>query len=188
MIFRGLKLAALTAGAATVAFGLYFLAIQATGNFYAVVPGELYRSNQPTAFQVADYAQRYGIKTIVNLRGSAEDAAWYRDEVATAATYGVKHIDFRMSALRQLTLEESEKLVALLRDAPKRILIHCKSGADRTGLASAIYLHQIAKVDDGVAEWQLSLRFGHVGIPYLSPTYAMDETWENVEDGFGTAG
>lgn len=188
MIFRVLKLAALTAGAVVVAFGLYFLAIQATGNFYAVVPGELYRSNQPTASQVADYAQRYGIKTIVNLRGSSEDASWYLDEVAAAAANGITHIDFRMSARRQLTLEESERLVALLRDAPKPILIHCKSGADRTGLASALYLHQIAKVEEGTAEWQLSLRFGHVGIPYLSPTYAMDETWEKVEDGFGTAG
>lgn len=188
MIFRGLKLAALTAGAAVVAFGIYFLAIQATGNFYAVVPGELYRSNQPTASQIAAYARRYGIKTIVNLRGSAEDAVWYRDEVATAKAYGVRHIDFRMSARRQLTLDESQKLVSLLREAPKPILIHCKSGADRTGLAAAIYLHQIANVDDDTAEMQLSIRFGHLSIPYLSPAYAMDENWENLEEAFDSAG
>jgi len=188
MIIRALKFGGLTAFAAAVAFGAYFLAIQATGNFYAVVPGELYRSNQPTASQVADYTQRYGIKTIVNLRGSSEDAAWYRDEVAAAAALGVNHIDFRMSARQQLTLEESQKLVALLRDAPKPILIHCLSGADRTGLASAIYLHQISKVNEDTAERQLSIRFGHLSIPFISPAYAMDENWENLEKSFDTAG
>ncbi|WP_426126388.1 dual specificity protein phosphatase family protein [Pararhizobium sp. PWRC1-1] len=188
MIIRVLKCSALVAFAGVLAFGAYFLAIQATGNFYAVVPGELYRSNQPTSAQVADYTKRYGIKTIVNLRGSSEDAAWYKDEVATAASLSVNHIDFRMSARQQLTLEETQKLVTLLRDAPKPILIHCKSGADRTGLASAIYLHQIANASEDTAEGQLSVRFGHLGIPYLSSTYAMDENWENLEKTFGQQG
>lgn len=188
MIFKVFKFSALAAFTMPLAFGIYFLAIQATGNFSAVVPGELYRSNQPTAAQIVEYTKRYGIKTIVNLRGSSEDAAWYKDEVATAASLDVEHIDFRMSARQQLTPEETRTLVALLRDAPKPILIHCKSGADRTGLASAIYLHQIANASEDTAEGQLSLRFGHVGIPYLSSTYAMDENWENLEKTFGKQG
>lgn len=187
MISKILKFSGLVTGAAVLGFGAYFLAIQATGNFSAVIPGELYRSNQPTAAQVASYAHSYGIKTIVNLRGSSEDAAWYRDEVSAAAEHGIEHIDFRMSARKQLSLEEIQKLVALLKDAPKPILIHCKSGADRTGLASAIYLHQIAKASENTAEMQLSVRFGHIGIPYLSSTYAMDENWENLEKTFPPA-
>jgi protein tyrosine/serine phosphatase len=188
MISKVLKLGGLAALTVTLAFGAYFLTLQATGNFYAVVPGELYRSSQPTSAQVADYAQRYGIKTIVNLRGSSEDAAWYKQEVAAAASLGIEHIDFRMSARQQLTLEETQKLVALMRDAPKPILIHCKSGADRTGLASAIYLHQIANASEDTAERQLSVRFGHLGIPFLSPASAMDENWETLEKTFGQQG
>lgn len=168
--------------------GGYLLTIQLTGNFYEVVPGELYRSNQPTAAQIADYKRRYGIKTIINLRGSSEDAAWYRDEIAAAASLGVKHIDFRMSAQKQLTLAETGELLAVMRDVPKPLLIHCKSGSDRTGLASVIYLQQIAKVKEETAEQQLSLRFGHIGIPFLSPAYAMDENWENLETAFGLSG
>jgi hypothetical protein len=40
-------------------------------------------------------------------------------------------------------------------------------------------------VDEETAEEQLSLRFGHIAIPYLSSAYAMDENWENLEKTFG---
>ncbi|KQV30096.1 protein tyrosine phosphatase [Rhizobium sp. Root73] len=187
-MYRFLKLAGLAGCAAAVGLGTYLFTIQATGNFSEVVPGALYRSNQPTALQVADYAERYGIKTIVNLRGSSEDAAWYKNEVAAAQALGIKHIDFKMIATRELSVEEAHKLVTVLRDAPTPILIHCKSGADRTGLASVLYLNRIAGVDEDIAERQLSIRFGHFSIPFLSPTYAMDENWEMLEKVYGLSG
>jgi uncharacterized protein (TIGR01244 family) len=166
--------------------GTYFGAIQLTGNFSEVLPGQLYRSAQPTAGDIAFYAQRYGIKTIVNLRGSDKNkSGWYADEVAAAQKANIKLIDFRMSARRELTPEQAHRLIALLKDAPKPILIHCKSGSDRTGLVSVIYLNQIAGVDEDTAEGQLSLRFGHIGIPLFSSTYAMDRTWEDLEKTFG---
>jgi protein tyrosine/serine phosphatase len=188
IMHRNFKILGMGSIVCPLVLGGYLLAIQLTGNFYEVVPGELYRSNQPTAAQIADYRRRYGIKTIINLRGRSEDAAWYRDEIATAASLGVKHIDFRMSARKQLTLAETGELLAILREVPKPLLIHCKSGSDRTGLASVIYLQQIANVNEETAERQLSLRFGHVGIPFLSPAYAMDENWENLEKAFGLPG
>lgn len=80
--------------------------------------------------------------------------------------------------------DEARQLATLLRDAPKPLLIHCRSGSDRTGLASAIYLNQVANIDQETAERQLSLRFGHIGIPLVSPTYAMDESWERLEKSF----
>lgn len=163
------------------ALGLYLVGIQVTGNFAVVVPGEVYRSNQPTAERISTYAARYDIRTIVNLRGRDEGAAWYRDEVATAKRLGLKLIDFPMQADQRLDAQAAAELVTLLRDAPRPILIHCRSGADRTGLASVIYLARIAGVDEKVAERQLSVRYGHIGIPLFSPTYAMDESWEDLE-------
>ena len=79
-------------------------------------------------------------------------------------------------------MNQVNQLVAIMRDAPKPILIHCKAGADRTGLATALYLSRVALLSEKEAESQLSIRYGHVGIPYLSATYAMDRTWENAED------
>jgi protein tyrosine/serine phosphatase len=75
-------------------------------------------------------------------------------------------------------------LIALMRDAPKPILIHCLAGADRTGLASVIYLQQIAHIDEDTAEWQLSPIYGHLNLPFLK-AYAMDETWAGLEQLLG---
>lgn len=162
----------------------YLVAIQLSGNFATVLAGELYRSNQPTAAQITSYVANYGITTIVNLRGSKPNADWYQEETATARALGLTLIDFDMSANRELSVDEARQLATLLRDAPKPLLIHCRSGSDRTGLASAIYLNQVANVDKETAERQLSLRFGHIGIPLVSPAYAMDESWERLEKGF----
>lgn len=170
---------------AVIAAGVYLGGIQLTGNFHEVMPGQLYRSNQPSASQIARYSGEYGIKTIINLRGVGETDEWYQEEKTAADHLGLVHIDFPMSASKQLTMAESNKLIEIMRDAPKPILIHCRSGSDRTGLASVIYLNRIAGVDEAVAENQLSIRFGHIGIPYLSRTYAMDETWEKLETAFG---
>lgn len=176
-----LKKAALVLGIGAAAVGFYLVGIQLTGNFATVVPGEVYRSNQPTASAIASYAGRYGIRTIINLRGRHEKEAWYEAEAATTKRLGIGLVDFPMVADQRLDAEDAAKLVAILKDAPRPILIHCRSGADRTGLASVIYLAKVAKVDEETAERQLSVRYGHIGIPLLSPTYAMDESWEALE-------
>ncbi|MDO5706646.1 MAG: hypothetical protein Q4G49_16470 [Paracoccus sp. (in: a-proteobacteria)] len=64
-------------------------------------------------------------------------------------------------------------------------MIHCKSGADRTGLAAALYVAGIAKGGEFAAEWQLSPRYGHIGIPWLSRAWPMDLTWEAMEPALG---
>jgi protein tyrosine/serine phosphatase len=178
----------LGSGAIALLFGAYLGGLQLTGNFHEVLPGELYRSAQPSAADIAAYSQEHGIRTIVNLRGENDKWDWYRQELAASKEAGITHIDFKMSASKQLTMDQAHQLVALLRDAPKPILIHCLSGSDRTGLASLLYLQQIAGVDEKTAEKQLSIRYGHIGIPYLSAAYAMDETWENIEKAFGISG
>lgn len=165
----------LTIGAA------YFGALQLFGNFHTVVEGLVYRSAQPNASDISRYVNEYGIKSIINLRGSNAGKAWYDDEIEAATRYGVKHVDFRMSASRELSDADIAALVQLMKDVPKPVLIHCKSGADRTGLAAALYLHDVQKIDIEKAEGQLSPLYGHIGIPYLSAAYPMDLTWERFE-------
>ncbi|MDP9836022.1 protein tyrosine/serine phosphatase [Neorhizobium huautlense] len=161
--------------------GGYLGFLQISGNFHTVIAGELYRSAQPSPGQIERYVQQYGIRTIVNLRGENENQSWYADEVATARKLDIRHIDFGMSAYKRLTGPEADRLVALLKDAPKPILIHCLSGADRTGLVSVIYSNQVAGLPEAQSERQLSILFGHVGIPLISAAYAMDESWHQLE-------
>lgn len=163
---------------------LYLVALQWTGNFHTLVAGEVYRSGQPSSRSIAAYSKTYGIRTILNLRGESKES-WYRDEAAAAQRNGIRLINFPMSSSSAISLQETRALMAILRDAPKPLLIHCKAGADRTGLVSTIYLQQIAGVDEETAEWQLSPIYGHVALPYFSSTFAMDETWEALEKSFG---
>ncbi len=170
---------------AALTFGGYAGYLQFTGNFHTVIAGQFYRSAQPSPAQLERYIRDYGIKTVINLRGNAGYAKWWAEEVAVAERLGVKHVDFGMSASKILSAERADELLAIMRDAPKPILVHCLSGADRTGLASVMYSQQIANMKEDVAERQLSFAFGHVGIPVLSSAYAMDKTWKNLERHFG---
>ena len=164
-----------------VALGAYIGYLQIYGNLHEVIAGQLYRSAQPSPSQIVDYADRYNIKSIINLRGDNEGKSWYDREIKTANALGIAHFDFKMSARRELSPERIAQLTRLMRDAPKPLLIHCKSGSDRTGLAAVIYLNQIAGVPEELAEGQLSIYFGHIGIPHLSRAYAMDASWEKFE-------
>ena len=78
-----------------------------------------------------------------------------------------------MSSKKFPSIVKLRKLVNILRTAPKPILIHCKAGADRTGLASAIVLilhdYSIQKVTYQYSYHDLALSFNSAGklvIPY----------------------
>lgn len=167
--------------------GGYLGALQLTGNFHSVVPGALYRSAQPAAADIARYQKTYGIKTIINLRGENPGAPWYGAEKAEADRLGIAHIDFRMSAGRELTRAEAGSLIGIFQRAEKPILVHCKAGADRSGLASALYVAAVARLGEAAAERQISIRYGHISLP-VSSTYAMDRTFEALEPWLGIPG
>ncbi len=164
---------------------VHLLHLQLTGNFHEVVLGELYRSAQLSAGDLATYAREKGIRSVLNLRGADRGAPWYHSEVRASRDLGIAHLDFAMSAGRALTRAEAVRLVALMRDAPKPLLIHCRAGADRSGLAASLYLAAIEGAAEERSEAQLSFRYGHIGIPWLSQTYAMDEAWESLEPWLG---
>ena len=161
---------------------LGFLGIQQyTGNFHAVIDGEVYRSAQMTGTQLSDYTAKVGLKSVLNLRGAAPDADWYQAEIADSARLGLVHADFALSASREVTNDEAVQLIVLMRTLPKPLLIHCKQGSDRTGLLAALYLASIKGVDVDTADDELSLAFGHFSVPYLSTAYPMDISWNRLE-------
>lgn len=163
---------------------LYLGVLQLTGNFHETIPGELYRSAQLRPGELAHYTQEYHIRSVLNLRGDNTNAPWYDTEVAEAKALGVKHLDFRMSAGRELTKDQAIELMAMMRDAPKPLLIHCRSGADRTGLAAALYMAGVAKRSEWASELQLWPIYGHLPLSFIS-AFAMNRTFESLEPYLG---
>lgn len=118
------------------------------------------RSAQPAPHDIRRMA-REGIRTIINLRGGREHGAWPLQREA-CERHGI--------ALRELTIRsrgapDKETLLALpdfFASIAYPALAHCKSGADRAGLFSALYLlvHQGRPVAE--AKQQLALKYGHV--------------------------
>jgi protein tyrosine/serine phosphatase len=102
-----------------------------------------------------------GIKTIVNLRG-ANNLAPYIFEVEACRDLGLELIDIPLSARRAAPRERMLELVDLLINLPTPFLLHCKSGADRTGLASALYLMLVHNVPVAQAKRQLTIRHVHL--------------------------
>lgn len=166
------------------AIGVFALYIVATNNFHTVIDGELYRSARPSAAQVVEWHERYGIKTIINLMGAHPKAAWYKEEKAAAEANGITMIDHQMSAQRDVPAGEVETLLDILSQAERPILVHCRSGSDRSGLVSAFYVAGIAGGSELYAEFQLTPFFGHLPFGFLR-SYAMDRSFERAEARLG---
>ena len=164
---RGLALLAM----AILAAGGWAGWLHGTGNLHPVLAGQIYRSAQPSGAQLQDWTAAHGFRSVLNLRG-ASDADWYRIERATAARLPLRHADFAMRASQVLTPGRAATLMALLDSLPRPVLIHCMGGADRTGLAAALYLASLGH-GEAKAEAQISFRYQHVSLP-VSAAWPMD--------------
>ena len=128
-------------------------------NFGEVAP-RVYRSNHPGARRLRAYKSR-GIKAILNLRNEI-DTAPLRLEQQACAALGMEFHNVRLSARRAPKRAALLELFGLFDTLPKPFLMHCKSGADRAGLASALYLLDQTGADVETARQELSFRYLHI--------------------------
>jgi protein tyrosine/serine phosphatase len=128
-------------------------------NWRVVAPG-MYRCNQPSPAHVARM-KTLGIKTILNLRGVA-DIGHYHLEREAAAKHGIAMVDVvvrsRDAPEKTLILELDE----IFKRMEYPAVMHCKSGADRAGLAAVVYLILKENRPASEALEQLSLKYLHV--------------------------
>ena len=128
-------------------------------NFAEVVPGKLFRSNHPTPGRLARLTRRYRLRTLVNLRGHRQcgSDALSRD---AAARLGLQHVDMAFESRGAPHRDRILRFAGLYGSIAFPALIHCKSGADRAGLASGLaILFEGGTASQALA--QLSWRFGH---------------------------
>ena len=129
-------------------------------NFGTVIPGRLYRCNHPTPGRIRRLTRRYGLTTIVNLRGATGSGSYHlsRDQ---AQKLGVAYHDLSLESRGAPHRDRILRLLDIWRSAPGPMLVHCKSGADRAGLAAGLCLLFEGR-SAAEAMRQLSWRYGHI--------------------------
>jgi len=128
-------------------------------NLAPVIPGRLYRSNHPTPGHLAAATRRLGLRTLVNLRGHRRCGSDALSREA-AARLGLVHIDMAFESRGAPHRDRILRFSDIYRTLEFPALMHCKSGADRAGLASGLAI----MFEGGTAVEalkQLSWRFGH---------------------------
>ncbi|MGV8986669.1 MAG: fused DSP-PTPase phosphatase/NAD kinase-like protein [Cypionkella sp.] len=129
-------------------------------NLDEIAPG-VWRSNQPSPAKLRKYQRQLGLKSVLNLRGATQQG-FYLFELETCRELGLHLHDIPFSARRSPTRESLLQLLDLFPKIEKPFLMHCKSGADRTGLVAALYLMEIDHRPLAEVKRQLSLRYLHL--------------------------
>lgn len=144
---RWLRRSAIVLTAILAFGGIYYAANYNTSryNFAVVEDGKIYRSGLPDEELLERLVKEKKIKTIISFLSRPTD-----DEVRCAAAYGVKVINMKIYVSKDPTDEQIERFLALVSDPQNQpVLVHCRGGADRTGLMVALY----RVIHDG---WNLS--------------------------------
>lgn len=123
-----------------ILFAVIWLTPNIRYNIHTVIPGKVYRSAELSKSELQRLIKKHKIKSIINLRNSHPKERWYQEEIAVAQKNDIELFDLALPAFHKPTREELITLTETLANAKRPILIHCRHGADRSGLASAIVL------------------------------------------------
>ena len=119
-----------------------------------------WRSAQPAPHQIAA-AARLGVRTIINLRGPRHCGGYWLEQSA-CQRLGLKLEDYQVRSRAAPSREEVLGARDLFQRIEYPMLLHCKSGADRAGLMSTLYMIVREGVPVAEAKAQLALKYGHI--------------------------
>jgi protein tyrosine/serine phosphatase len=128
-------------------------------NRHRITP-RMVRSAQPAPHDLK-WARAAGIRTIINLRGGTIYGSTALEREA-CARLGLAYEIFVIYSRAAPSRAQIHGLAALYQRVEKPVLIHCKSGSDRAGLAATLWMIFVEGQSVAEASKQLSLRFGHV--------------------------
>jgi len=127
---------------------------------FAKVDEGVYRSAQMLPWRLKKVIKKYGIKTVINLRGNNKNFL-YQLEKDICNELGVDY--FNVSLLsrspEKIKKKELQKLVDIFKNGKKPLLFHCKAGADRTGFAAVLW-HVLNNKDvDWAIDKELNIKY-----------------------------
>lgn len=129
-------------------------------NTHEIAPGKMWRTYQPSPAHLERWASK-GVKTVVNLRGDNPSGFLFLEEEA-CQRLGLALVNFRVYSREAPSKEILKGARKLFEEIEYPAIIHCKSGADRAGLMSVLYLFFHEGVALDAALEQLSFKYGHV--------------------------
>ena len=127
-------------------------------NKYQITPN-FWRAAQPTPGQIRAMSLQ-GIKTIINLRGGREHGSWPLEK-ETCFECRITLMEFVLRSRGAPDRQALLDLPAFFDSLTYPVLVHCKSGADRAGLMSALFMLVNERKTAAEAAKQLSYRYGH---------------------------
>ena len=98
----------------------------------AVVPGEVYRSAQPSLSTLERWIDDYGLRTVVNLQGTQRRKPWAVAERKAAEARGLDFHFLRLHPKRMPAAQDMRRLLELIETSPRPILLHCRLGVGTT--------------------------------------------------------
>jgi protein tyrosine/serine phosphatase len=130
------------------------------GNLAPVIPGKVYRGNHPTPARLRRMTRRLGLRTLINLRGKTQSGSDALSREA-ARMIGLEFHDMAFESRGAPQRDRILRLHGIYLSMQMPALMHCKSGADRAGLAAGLMV-MFNGGSSADALRQLSWRFGHI--------------------------
>ena len=109
-------------------------------NFHRI-SDEAYRSSQPTMWQLRRTVKKYGIKTILNLKGVNENSAYLAFEREQVEKLGIKMVDVEIFSRETPDPARVRRAKEVFESIEYPMWMHCKAGADRTGVYATFFQH-----------------------------------------------
>lgn len=126
------------------------------------------RSPQPDEDDLESLHQRFGVKTVLNLRGEKPGDSWFEEERKGVDKIGAKWVHMAVNSAKRPSSEMVKDFFRLVEEpANWPILLHCQGGIHRSGLMTALYRMQyqgwsaedaIAEMDEHYFEWGIKDR------------------------------
>lgn len=130
-------------------------------NFHRV-SDECYRSAQPTMEQLERYSKKYGIKTIVNLKGENPSGAYFQFEKEKCEDLGLNLVNVSVYSRAIPTKDRIASAKRVFESVEYPIWMHCKAGADRTGIYATLYQYFRKHIPVGETNQLKLFPFGHM--------------------------
>ena len=148
-------------------------------NFHKVNEN-LFRSGQPDKDEFESLYTFNSIRSVLNLRENDSD----KDKIEAVNDGRIEKIQLYEIPLDTGKISEADlyKILTVIRDAPKPLLIHCWLGSNRTGCAVAAYriVFENWSVEDAISELKKP-EYGHYRIFYSNiPELLRKTDWQKI--------